>query len=102
MTTYSIVYKENEALVLVTGHAGYADEGFDIVCASISTACILSANLIEHLKLGYNIIDVQSEKGYFKLQVKTDNEIVLGIIQNLECHLDELQKQNPTNLKKKK
>lgn len=102
MTTYSVDYKENEAIVEVSGHAEYADKGYDIVCASISTACIVSANLFEHLNLCYNIIDVKSEAGYFKLQVKTDNEVVLGIIKNLEETLDELQRQNPKNLKRKK
>lgn len=32
--------------VSVTGHAGYADAGEDIVCASVSSAVQLSANLI--------------------------------------------------------
>ena len=102
MTTYFVEYKENEALVEASGHADHNEYGYDIVCASISTACILSANLIDNLKLGYNIIDVKSKDGYFRLQVKTDNPIVLGIIQNLELHLDEIAKDYPKNLKKKK
>lgn len=32
--------------VTVTGHAGYADAGEDIVCASVSSAVQMSANLI--------------------------------------------------------
>ena len=102
MTTYIVEYNDGEALVETKGHANYADEDYDIVCASISTACILSANLIDNLKLGYNIIDLKCEKGYFRLQVKTDNPIVLGIIKNLEEHLDEMSKDYPKNLKKKK
>ena len=30
----------------VTGHAGYADSGQDIVCAAVSSACMLAANII--------------------------------------------------------
>lgn len=30
----------------VTGHAGYADSGQDIVCAAVTSACMLAANII--------------------------------------------------------
>ena len=37
----------------VTGHAGYAESGQDIVCAAVTSACMLAANIITdgfHLK----------------------------------------------------
>ena len=49
MTTYYIERKTNEALIEVKGHAGYATHGADIVCAAISTACFMTANLIDKL-----------------------------------------------------
>ena len=30
----------------VTGHAGYAESGQDIVCAAVTSACMLAANII--------------------------------------------------------
>lgn len=102
MTTYNIVRKTNEALIEVQGHAGYSTNGNDIVCAAISTACIMSANLIDKLGLRYNILDLVSEDGYFRLQVKTDNNVVLMIFENLVETLEELHNQYPKYLKLKK
>ncbi len=46
--------KENEKFksVLVTGHAGYADSGYDLVCASVSSLAMgLSNYLLEVEKI---------------------------------------------------
>ena len=84
MTTYYIERKTNEALIEIKGHAGAGTSGHDVVCAAISTACYMTANLID------------------KLQVKTDNHVVLGIFDNLEEHIIELHNQYPKYLKMKK
>ena len=102
MTTYYIERKANEALIEVKGHSGYATHGADIVCAAISTACFMTANLIDKLDLRYNILDLVCEDGYFRLQVKTDNHVVSGIFDNLEEHIVELHNQYPKYLKMKK
>ena len=102
MTTYNIIRKLNEATIEVSGHANYDVYGSDIVCASISTACIYTANLIEKLNLGYNIIDLVCEEGYFRLQVKTNDFTSNAIFDNLEYTLDEISKQYPKYLKYKK
>jgi hypothetical protein len=62
----------------------------------------MTANLIDKLDLRYNILDLVCEEGYFRLQVKTDNHVVLGIFDNLEEHLIELHSQYPKYLKMKK
>lgn len=98
MTTYKIVKLKNSVRIEVSGHTGYADDGFDIICASISTSCILTANLLE--KLGYNILELVSKDGYFKLHIKKDNDIALTIFNNLVDTLDELQKYYPNFIKK--
>lgn len=101
MTTYSLVYKKNEAVIEVKGHAGYADYGHDIVCASISTACIITANLIDKLDLRYNILDLVCDEGYFRLQIKTTDNVTLSIFENLAETLDSLQAQYPKYVKMK-
>ena len=99
MTTYYIKRNEFDAEIEVKGHSGYAKFGEDIVCASISTACILTANLIDKLDLRYNILDLVCEEGYFRLQVKTLDSITKGIFENLVETLDDLSQQYPKYVK---
>lgn len=101
MTTYSVVYKIKEAFIEVQGHSGYAKSGEDIVCASISTACIMTANLIDKLDLRYNILDLVCEEGYFRLKVNTQNGTTLGIFENLVETLDSISGEYPKYLKLK-
>ncbi len=102
MTTYSVLRKNQEATIEVKGHANYAEYGHDIVCASISTVCIYTANLIEKLNLSYNIIDLVCDEGYFRLQVKTTDVTANAIFENLEYTLEEISKQYPKYLTYKK
>ncbi len=100
MTFYRVVRKENESLLEVSGHAGFGPKGEDIVCASISTACIMTANLIDKMKeKSYNILDAVCEEGYFRLQVKTNDLVINDIFENLVDTLDALQKEYPAYLK---
>lgn len=99
MTTYRIKRKGQEALLEVQGHADYDIYGKDIVCASISTALIFTANLIEKLNLGYNIMDLVCEEGYFRLQIKASDRTANAVFENLEDTLEEISKQYPKNLK---
>ena len=99
MTTYRIKRKGQEALLEVQGHSDYDIYGKDIVCASISTALIFTANLIEKLNLDYNIMDLVCEEGYFRLQIKTSDLTANAVFENLEYTLEEISKQYPKNLK---
>lgn len=101
MTTYSVKFKNDEGIVELNGHSGYADSGFDIVCASISTITIMTANLYEKLDLSYNILDLVVEEGYFRLQVKLNDKVSKGIFENLVDALDSLQEQYPKYIKRK-
>ena len=40
-----VVYNDNFRNLKITGHAGYADKGKDIVCASASSIILSSLNL---------------------------------------------------------
>ena len=68
-----VVYNDNFKNLKITGHAGYADKGKDIVCASATTIIVYSLNLIE--KLGLKIT-YQLEEGYSKLVNDANSEIV--------------------------
>lgn len=102
MTNYNIVKNKDNTVVEVKGHANFSDYGTDIVCASISTVCIYTANLIEKLNLGYNVIDLVCDEGYFRLQLKTTDQISNAILENLEWTLEEISKQYPKYLRLKK
>ncbi len=54
------------------GHSDYAEEGYDIVCAAVSSAAYLTANNITDF---FNIkADVTVKSGYMKLTAeKSDN-----------------------------
>ena len=99
MTTCRIVKETEQASIEVKGHAGYAKKGYDIVCASITTACIITANLIEKLDLSYNVIDLVCDEGYFRLKVNTVDNTLNGIFENLEYTMENISKQYPKYLK---
>jgi hypothetical protein len=87
--------------IQVSGHANYKAHGKDIVCAAVSTSILVTANAIEHLKLNHSI-DLTIDEGYFKMILKENNPIVLGLIQNLEYTLLDLEKQYPKYMKNQK
>jgi len=101
MTKYSYKYTNEVAVIEVSGHSNYASDGSDIVCASISTACIITANLIDKLDLRYNILDLVCEEGYFRLQINAKDKTTKGIFDNLVDTLEELETQYPKYIKRK-
>ncbi|NLK12799.1 MAG: ribosomal-processing cysteine protease Prp [Candidatus Phytoplasma sp.] len=84
--------KENNHIqeIKVTGHANYAEHGEDIVCAAVSTAIIVTANAIEVLNLK-DKVQLDLDEGYFKLEVNQVDEIVEGLLTNLEYTLNDLE-----------
>lgn len=85
----------------VSGHANYKKYGEDIVCASVSTALILSANLIERMGL-IKDIELDVSDGYFYLKVHHSSEIVEQVLINLIETLKELEQQYPKYIKNQK
>ncbi len=82
----------------IKGHAGYAEQGSDIVCSAVSSAAYLVANTI------LEIMKIDAEAS-----VKEDGEMILDIPQEstpktkeillgLELHLNELREQYPQNV----
>lgn len=95
--------KENGYIkdLIVKGHALFGEYGTDIVCASVSTALIVSANAIETLGYKENFF-AKVEEGYFELNVFQTNAIIEGILINLEHTLNELEAQYKTYIKNQK
>ena len=78
----------------VSGHAGMADYGQDIACASVSSAVMLAANTVtEAFKLD---ADVRVDENEISLMQKQDwsgdgDRIILGLLTHLYFLSDEFQ-----------
>jgi uncharacterized protein YsxB (DUF464 family) len=76
----------------VSGHAGYADAGADVVCAAVSSAAYMAANTVTEI-LGVNgTADVKD--GYLQFEFSGSEEAA-RIVQGLQLHLTELAAQYP-------
>lgn len=91
-----VVYNDNFKNLKITGHAGYADKGKDIVCASASSIILSSINLaIEFNK------DVKYTDDLNKIEIinNTNDENVTKVFSNMITCLQDLEKQYPDNIK---
>lgn len=72
----------------ISGHSGYSDEGSDIVCASVSSAAMLTANLITD-NFGINA-DVSADNNVLELKTYSipDDSEAYRLINGLYAHLD--------------
>ena len=82
----------------VKGHAS-SDYGTDILCASVSTAIVITVNAIEKIGLIDNI-DYQLKEGLFDLKVIKNNGLLNQLLENLEYSLEDLKNQYPNKFKK--
>ncbi|WP_225696215.1 ribosomal-processing cysteine protease Prp [Candidatus Phytoplasma sp. AldY-WA1] len=87
--------------ISIKGHALYAPENHDIVCASVSTAIIITINAIEIFELQSNI-DYSLKKGSFSLELLKFDSIINKLLLNLEYNLKDLSKNYPKYLKEMK
>ena len=79
------------------GHTGFADEGNDVLCAFISSACYLAANTVtDIIKLDARSSDAD---GYMSLKINSSPEKAQDILGGLVLHLTELEKDYPKNIK---
>lgn len=92
-----IIVKKGYQDLSVMGHAEQEEYGKDIVCASVSTAIIMTVNLLELFskldKVTYSLAD-----GNFHICYQADKEVE-KIIQNLEFTLDDLKTKYPNYIK---
>lgn len=78
----------------VSGHAGYADKGKDIVCASVSSAVQMAANTITEIIC--ESADVATEGDKISLKLNHSGEInypAQAVLKGLHLHLSILSDQ---------
>lgn len=75
----------------LSGHAGYADCGSDIVCAAVSSAAMLTANTVTDF-FGADAA-VSAEGNILSLRLQQDSEASENLIRSFYSHLDVLSGQ---------
>lgn len=80
----------------ISGHAGFANRGYDIVCAAVSSAVEMTANLITD---GFNIpAEVSSENDAILCEVDSPDENSDRIIKMLSLHLGFISDEFPNTI----
>ncbi len=86
------------------GHSDYADEGSDIVCASISSTTQLAVNILE----GFNVdleIEVDENKPKICCKIKQNEanadkkDLICNVIEQYAAFVKELSKTYPEHIK---
>ena len=71
MITITVKKRKGTYLELISkGHAGYAEEGQDIVCAAVSALIITTVNSLE--KFTDDKFDVQEKDGFVSIHFRND------------------------------
>ena len=82
---------KNKGFILgfsIKGHSGYAEEGSDVICASVSSAAYMAANTLTEI-VGAEA-DITVDDGYLRLTVKEATDKTEIVLQGLELHISTL------------
>jgi len=83
--------------VVIDGHSGYAENGYDIVCASVSSIVTTSVNMI--VRLDKNAITYEAKSGFIKIEISKHSEFIDIVLENMMSLLEELTISYPKNIK---
>ena len=83
--------------IVITGHAMFNDYGSDIVCASASSIVITSINAC--LNIDAKSVVYKNELDKLTIDIKSDNNVILKILDNMLNMLSELANDYPKNVK---
>lgn len=99
MITIEVKNKDKDYInyIKIKGHAGYAEEGFDIVCASVSSIAITTVNAI--VRLDDKAIIYSEEDGLLEIEILKYNETINILIENMVSMFKELEKQYKSYIK---
>ncbi|MCD7949032.1 MAG: ribosomal-processing cysteine protease Prp [Erysipelotrichaceae bacterium] len=99
MVNVKIVKEENNILEIeVSGHAGSAEYGFDLVCAGVSTACVGIANELDKRDF-LDCGSIELETGYCHIVVEQLNEIHQVVLETFETILKSIEESYKDYLK---
>ena len=79
MTKTTVRYENRKAwqtyTLICMGHAGYAKEGDDIVCAAVSILAYTLHNYLHNLGAGKMMFRVEEEKGFLYLEYTNQGKV---------------------------
>jgi len=78
------------------GHSMSAPHGEDLICAFVSSACLMAANTVTEV-IGIDAY-AAADDGFLKLQINGSADSAQDILKGLKLHLSELQKDYPENI----
>jgi hypothetical protein len=82
--------------VTISGHSLYADAGYDIVCAAVSSIVTTTVNGILSIN---NFINVEDDGNILKIEVLKNDEITEKLLINMVKLLEGIEIQYKNNLK---
>lgn len=95
-----ISYKEENnhiKYIKISGHANYADNGYDIVCASVSSIAITTVNAI--IMNDEDSINYKEADGLLEINILKYSNFNDILMTNMIDLLQELEKQYKKNIK---
>jgi len=96
MTRAIITSKDgNYYSVEVYGHALFADHGFDVVCAGISSVVIGGLNALHKAGLPEDHIEIANNNIYFKVD---NNSTIQTIVFTMMVQLETIQDSHPEHI----
>ena len=93
MTKAKLIKEGDVYTALVKGHAGYAAEGFDIVCSAVSIILYTLAEFLEkHPEIKSESV---IEKGYAKITIDAKTSDAKNAVELLVCGFEILDNMAP-------
>ena len=86
----------NKKIIKISGHAGYAEAGKDIVCASVSSIIYTTVNGI--MNLNKDAIRFTDNNDIMEITLINNDDNTLKLIDNMLELLQELQRQYPDKI----
>lgn len=82
MIEISVKKKDNNInYIKISGHAEYAEDGFDIVCASVSCIAITTVNAL--ISIDEEYVVYSEEDGLLEIGIVKHDEITTKLVENM-------------------
>lgn len=70
------IFRNNQKNVTgfeISGHAGYAEEGSDIICAAVSAIAYTALGYFNEKKIGGKVPQYSEKEGYMRFEIDANN-----------------------------
>lgn len=93
------IKEKNDAInyIKIKGHANYADAGYDIVCASVSTICVTTINAI--IRYNEGALVYTEDDGSLEIGILMHDKIIDILVDNMVDLFINLSEQYKDNVK---